>query len=429
LDSQTSLLTVVKKEADMTAMNHADFARHWKDIVVRFLLLGVTTYGGPASIGMMQAELQERRQWVSQERFVEGLSLVNMLSGAGATQLSIFLGYARGGWWGGLLAGLCFVLPAFVIMLALTIAYATLSVTPVMRGALYGLGPVVVGLLVVAVYHLRTSALRTLPHVMIALAATITLLASPLGVAAILLLAGGVGLLLFHSKTVGAVVLVGLLAGLGVLQFAVWSPWVPVAAVPHGTAHAASVTDIGLFFVKVGALTFGGGLSMIPFLQDHVVYQLHWLTPQEFVDGLALGQCMPGPLLMVAAYVGYKVVGVAGAVVGAIAIFLPSFLVMLSILPVLDWVRTLVWTKAALEGIGPAVIGVLAVSLVRIAPQALPDLCAAAMLVATALALAAWHIGAVKLILSGAVVGVLRSRLWSLLGVKTALSISVGGRV
>jgi chromate transporter len=160
-----------------------------------------------------------------------------------------------------------------------------------------------------------------------------------------------------------------------------------------------------------------------------VVYQLHWLTPQEFVDGLALGQCTPGPLLMVAAYVGYKVVGVAGAVVGAIAIFLPSFLVMLFILPMLDWVRTLVWTKAALEGIGPAVIGVLAVSLVRIAPQALPDLCAVAMLVATALALAAWHIGAVKLILSGAVVGVLRSRLWSLPGVKTALSISVGGRV
>src|SRR6266568_5593720 len=164
----------------MTAMNHADFARHWKDIVARFLQLGVTTYGGPASMGMMQAELQERRQWVSQERFVEGLSLVNMLPGAGATQLGIFLGHARGGWWGGLLAGLCFVLPAFCIMLVLTMAYATLGVTPIMRGALYGLGPVVLGIFLVAVYRLGRSAVRTIPQVMIALVAAAALLVSPL---------------------------------------------------------------------------------------------------------------------------------------------------------------------------------------------------------------------------------------------------------
>lgn len=413
----------------MTTMNHADFAKHWKDIAATFLQLGVTTYGGPASMGMMQAEVQERRQWLSQERFVEGLSLVNMLPGAGATQLSIFLGYARGGWWGGLLAGLCFVLPAFGIMLALTMVYTTLSVLPVMRGALYGLGPVVMGILVIAVYRLGTAALRTLPHVMIALAAGATVLLSPLGIAATLVLAGGVGLLLFHSTKVGTVVLVLLLAGLGVLQLGVWSPWGPSTAVPYGTAHAASVVDIGLFFVKVGALTFGGGLTMVPFIQDHVVHQWHWLTPQEFVDGLALSQCTPGPILMVAAYAGYKVVGVPGAAVGASAVFLPSFLVMLAILPVLDRFRTLVWTQAVLQGIGPAVVGVLAVALIRITPQALPDLFAVVMLVATVLALVAGHIGAVKLILSGAVVGVLRSRLWSLPGVKTALAISVGGRI
>src|SRR3989441_3605260 len=133
-------------------MSARRLVENWNDLAAQLLRIGATAYGGPAIMGIMQAELHEKRGWVSKERFVEGLSLVNMLPGAGATQLSIFLGYARGGWWGGLLAGLCFVLPAFVIMLALTIAYATLSVTPVMRGALYGLGPVVGGLLVVAVY-------------------------------------------------------------------------------------------------------------------------------------------------------------------------------------------------------------------------------------------------------------------------------------
>src|SRR5229473_6797491 len=103
---------------------------NWKEIVSAFLRLGATSYGGPAIMGIMQAELEEKRQWVSREQFVEGLSLVNMLPGATATQLGIFLGYARGGWWGGLLGGSCFVLPAFFIMLALTIVYARLNVTP-----------------------------------------------------------------------------------------------------------------------------------------------------------------------------------------------------------------------------------------------------------------------------------------------------------
>src|SRR6266850_6657823 len=114
----------------------------WREIALVFLKLGLTAYGGPAIMGIMQAELQEKRQWVSRERFIEGLSLVNMLPGAAATQLGIFLGYMRGGWWGGLLAGLCFVLPSFFIMLAFTLGYAAFGATPLMKGALYGLGPV-----------------------------------------------------------------------------------------------------------------------------------------------------------------------------------------------------------------------------------------------------------------------------------------------
>src|SRR5436190_23575602 len=142
-----------------------------KEIATTMLELGATSYGGPAIMGIMQAELQQRRQWVSKERFLEGLAVANMVPGATATQLGIFLAYARGGWWGGLLGGLCFVLPAFVIMLALTIAYASLGVTPMARGALYGLGPVVVGLFAVAVYRLGRSAASTVPETAIAVMA------------------------------------------------------------------------------------------------------------------------------------------------------------------------------------------------------------------------------------------------------------------
>ena len=394
--------------------NDDAFAKGWKDIVSSFLRLGVMSYGGPAIMGIMQAELQEKRQWVPKDRFVEGLSLVQMLPGAGATQLGIFLGYARGGWWGGLLAGLCFVLPALFIMLALTIGYSIFGATPVMRGALYGLGPVVLGVFLVAVYRLGQSAVGSIAQASIAVAAAAASAFTPVGVAGIMLLAGGIGLFLFHSKKLGLTVLVPLVVIVVALQFTNASLVTPTPVAVQSTPGSAGVTDIAAFFFKVGALTFGGGLTMIAFIQEQVVNQFHWLTPQEFIDGLALGQFTPGPILMVAAYVGYKVAGLTGAMVGAVAIFLPSFILMLSILPVFDRVRKLVWTKAAMKGIGPAVIGALAVSLSQMTPHALPDLFAIVILAATIVALLVWRIGALKLMIGGAVLGVLRTRLLSL---------------
>jgi len=396
--------------------------KHWSDIASQFLKIGATAYGGPAIMGIMQAELQEKRQWVSKERFVEGLSLVNMLPGATAAQLSIFLGYARGGWWGGLLGGLCFVLPGFFVLLVLTMGYAALGVTPILRGALYGLGPVVVGIYLVAVYRLGKAAMNTRSQVLIAIAAAVAALASPVGVAGILLLAGGVGLWLFHARKLGVTVLVSLAAGLAVVHIVARSVSVLGVVGASGDPPAAGLLQVGAFLLTVGALTFGGGLTMIAFIQEQVVSQFHWLTPQEFIDGLALGQLTPGPILMVAAFVGYKVAGVAGAVVGAGAAFLPSFVMMLAILPMVDRVRKLVWMRAALRGIAPAVIGVLAVSLVRLAPHALPDAFAIATLAATVAVLMVWRIATIKVVLLGAVLGIARSRLFSLPGAKAVLS-------
>src|SRR5881398_109404 len=341
----------------MTTVKHTDFARNWQDIAANLLKLGATAYGGPAIMGIMQAELQEKRQWVSKERFVEGLSLVNMLPGASAAQLSMFLGYARGGWWGGLLGGLCFVLPGFFILLALTMGYAALGVTTIMRGALYGLGPVVLGIYLVAVYRLGRAAVSTFSQALVAVAAAAAVIFSPIGIATTLLLAGATGVLLFHSTKLGATVLAALTAVLGLLYVSARSTPVPVVAAPLGPPLAASLTEVSAFLLKVGTFTFGGGLTMIEFIQEQVVTQFHWLTPQEFIDGLALGQFTPGPILMVAAYVGYKVAGVAGAAVAAAAAFLPSFILMLAVLPVLERVRKLAWTRAVMKGMGPAEIG------------------------------------------------------------------------
>ena len=392
---------------------------HWKEITASFLKIGMMAYGGPAIMGIMQAELQEKRQWLSKERFVEGLSLVNMLPGAGATQLSIFLGYTRAGWWGGLLAGLCFVLPAFFIMLALTLVYSTFGNTPLLRGALYGLGPVVLAIFAVAVYRLGRNAITGPAQVLIVLAAAAAIITSPLGIAMVLAIAGALGISLFHSRRIG----LAAFAVLAVLQLALYfaPAYFGGDTTVASTQGSAGLLDIGAFFLKVGALTFGGGLTMIAFIQEQVVNLFNWLTPREFVDGLALGQFTPGPILIVAAYVGYKLAGIAGAIVAGAAIFLPSFILMLSILPVYERVRKLQWIKAALKGIGPAVIGTLTVALAQMAPHAVPDSFAAILFALTLMALLWWRIGALKVMLGGALLGILWDRLSALPGLRSVL--------
>jgi chromate transporter len=368
-----------------------------------FLKLGAMSYGGPAIMGIMQTDLQEKRGWVSKEKFLEGLALVNMLPGPGATQLGIFVGYELAGWLGGVVAGLCFILPAFFIMLALALLYSSYGAMPELRGAFYGLGPVVLGIFVVAVYRLGRNALKGAVQVLLALAAAAAVAWSPLGIATILLLAGCAGVALYHSKRQGliaAAVILALIAAYRAttgLHEAVTN----AAAAPL----ALGLWDIGAFFFKVGALTFGGGLTMLVFVQDQVVNQLHWLTPQEFLDGLALGQLTPGPILMLAAYVGYKVSGLAGATVGGIAIFLPSFILMLSVMPVLARLRHLLWIKAAMRGISAAAIGAIGVSLLQMAPHAAPDAFAVFLLVLTVAAMLAWRTGPLPLMLGGACIG------------------------
>ena len=377
----------------------------WKEIATSFLKIGTTAYGGPAIMGVMQAEIQERRQWTSKPRFLEGLGLVNVLPGATMVQLAIFLGYQRAGWWGGLLAGLCFTAPAFVVMLVLAAAYATFGVSPLLRGALYGLGPVVLAIFVSAVFRLGKSALRSRTHALIAAGAAVAALQSPLGAAAILILAGGVGVLLFYSRRAGVVVLSTLTLAIALVRLVPWS----LLAVPGTATGGPSLGGVAAVFTGLGAFTFGGGLSIIALMQEQVVDRLHWLTPREFVDGLALGQLTPGPIIMVAAYVGYKTLGMTGAAVAAAASFVPSFVMMLALLPLFDRVRNLAWARAVIQGIVPGVVGVMAVALVRMAPYAAPDAPAIAVLVVTAAALVVWRLAPLKVMGSGTVFGILRT--------------------
>ena len=372
-----------------------------------FLKIGAFGFGVAAIWGLIQAEVQERRKWLSKERFVEGLAVVQALPGATALQMCIFAGYQRAGYWGGVLAGIAFMLPAFAVMLALAALHSAYGALPFMRDAFYGIGPVVLGIFAAAVWRLGGSAVKDLFSILLALGAVAALLLSPLGPAGVFLLAGCIGVAVYHSRKGG-------LAAAAVVLLLVWAERFAESILPNvapGQAASAGLWDLGVFFFKVGAVTFGGGLTIIAFIQDQVVNQLHWITAEQFLDALAMGQVTPGPVIMLAAFVGYKAAGVAGAVVAGSAIFLPSFILMLSILPMLDRVRSLAWTRAAMRGISPAVVGAVALTVVQLTPHAVTDVFTGTLFVLSIVALLLWKLPALVLALSGGLLGIVaRSR-------------------
>ncbi len=299
-----------------------------------------------------------------------------------------------------------------MIMVALAAGYARFGAVPAMRNAFYGIGPVVLGIYVVAVYRLGKGVVKGRAEVAILVAAAMLMLVTSVGLIVTLAAAGCVGIVLFHSRRVDVIALSALVGAFGAYSIGrivfrqSGTPPADLAAPSPQTSPG--LVELAAFFFKVGAFIFGGGLSMLAFIQEQVVTQFGWLTPQEFVDGLALAQLSPGPILMLAAFIGFKLAGVKGAAVAASGIFLPSFLMMLSILPVLRKMKDLRWLKAFMRGVGPAVIGALAVALAQMAPQAAPDIFTWVVLALTVTVPVLRNVGPLPLVLGGGIIGFLR---------------------
>jgi chromate transporter len=296
-------------------------------------------------------------------------------------------------------------------MLALAAAYVAFGTLPSMRNAFYGIGPVVVGIFATSVYRLGKGTIRKRSQIAIAVAAAVVMFFTPVGLVMPLIAAGCVGIAIFDSRWTGLIALSVLVAAFGAYHLTdifLTQLSMPTADLPErSNATLPSLWELGAFLFKVGAFTFGGGLSMLAFMQEQVVDQFGWLTPQEFVDGLALGQLTPGPILMLAAFIGFKLAGVTGAAVAGSAIFLPSFLMMLSVLPLLRKLKDLQWLRAFMRGVGAAVIGALAVSLVQMAPHAAPDIFTWVLLALTIGLILLCKLGPLPLMAGGGVIGLL----------------------
>jgi chromate transporter len=343
---------------------------------------------------MMQDEVVVRRRWVSEQEFLDLVGASNMIPGPSSTELAIHLGRRRAGWPGLLLAGACFIVPAMAIVLVLAWAYVEYGTTTEGEALLYGIAPVVIAIVVVAVARLARTAVKDVPLAVAGAAALGLYLA---GVNELILIFG-TGLVVMLAR--GAVP-----TGRGASAIAAW--W-PASLLAAATAEVA-VTYARLFltFLKIGALLFGSGYVLLAFLRADFVERLGWLTQQQLLDAVAIGQVTPGPLFTTATFIGYLVLGVPGALVATLGIFLPSFALVVVTAPVVARLRRSRWLGAALDGVNVAAIALMIGVTWQLAVDAIVDLPTAALAVLAGAALLLWRPNAAWLVLAGAVAGLL----------------------
>jgi chromate transporter len=338
-----------------------------------FLLLGSTAFGGPAAhIAMLEDQAVTRRRWLSRERFLDYLSAANLIPGPNSTELAIHIGYHRAGWAGLVVAGLCFILPAALIVTALAWAYLRFGALPELQGVLTGVKPVVIAVVLQAIWRLGRSALRT------------PLLSTLAIVAAAAALTG-----LNELVVLGAT---GVLAAL-------------LGARPRATAASVLLWPLFWFFAKVGAVLYGSGYVLLAFLQNGLVVQRGWLTETQLLDAIAIGQVTPGPVFTTATFVGYLVAGLPGAVVATLGIFLPAFVFVAISGPLIPRLRRSALASALLDGVNVASLALMAVVTLQLARTAIVDLPTLLLALGSAALLLTTRLNSAWLMLAGALTG------------------------
>ncbi|RKU06027.1 chromate transporter [Candidatus Poribacteria bacterium] len=369
-----------------------------------FLKLGVTAFGGPAAhIAMMEDEVVTRRGWMTRERFLDFIGATNLIPGPNSTEMAIHIGFVRAGIVGLVVAGISFILPAALITLGCAWAYDRFQTVPQAEALLYGIKPAVIAVILSAVWRLGKTAAKGPFLIGIGFLVMLSVL---FGVNEILaLLSGGiVGILWQLGSRLGK--------GKTLLGFA----WLPSSnlALSVTTASPSSVTlsSLGLFFLKIGCVLFGSGYVLIAFLQGGLVEQYQWLTQQQLLDAVAIGQFTPGPVLTTATFIGYVLAGPLGALVATLGIFGPSFLFVLATNPLIPRLRQSAVAGAFLDAVNASAIGLMAAVTVELARHTLLDWEAkqidwGAGLIAlvSAAVLFRYKVNAAWLVLGGAVIG------------------------
>ena len=378
------------------------------EVASLFLRLGFTAFGGPvAHIAMMREEIVRRRKWVSDERFMDLISIVSLIPGPNSTELAIYLGYLRAGWLGLIVAGLCFIGPAMLIVLALAWLYVRFGSLPQITWLFYGIKPVVIAIVAQALIGLCRTTLKSVLSIALAILVLILYLS---GVNNLVLLVG-CGLIFALVRWIEKrsppreVMSVALPVFLLYMQ-SVWQMLTTVGIAAGETPVTLPV--LFLTFLKIGAVLYGSGYTILAFLRPEFVLGLHWLTDRQLLDAVSIGQLTPGPVFTTATFIGYVVAGWQGALLATLAIFLPSFILVAIIHPLANRLRRSPWTAMILNGINIATLALIGGVLIQLGQSSLIDIVTWGIAVVALAILLRFKINSAWLIAGGAVIGVVR---------------------
>jgi chromate transporter len=377
-----------------------------REVARVFLKLGLIGFGGPAAhIALMHREVVERRGWMDEQRFVDLFAVSNLLPGPTSTELGIFLGYERAGWPGLLAAGVLFIAPAMLMVLALAWTYVRFGSVPAIGWILYGVTATVIGIVADALWRIGRTAIRGVGWLLLAVGALVLYLA---GVPVLVILFGGALLaMLAVNRTklrLPGTGVGGMVALLGAV------PRTVGGAAPLAPA-TVGLGPIFLEFLKLGAVVYGGGYVLLAFLRTDVVRHLHWITDHQLLDAVAVGQATPGPVFTTAAFVGYLVHGWQGALVATAGIFLPSFVLVAGAYRVLPRLKGSPWASAFLAGAAATALGLMAGVTYQLARVALVDAVTVGLAVVSFVVLRRYAWGSPWVILGGGAIGLLAKAL------------------
>jgi chromate transporter len=361
------------------------------EIALAFLKLGTIAFGGPAAhLAMMEEEFVRRRRWITQAEFLDRMAAANLIPGPSSTETTIFIGQLKRGWRGLIVAGSCFLLPAAVMVSLIAWAYVRYGALPQVAGMLYAIKPVVVAIVLQALWKLSKTGMRTkFLAATAALAAVLNLLG--VGPIVVLLIAGAMSAaalwLRMKSRPVAASVVA-------------LPKFFAAALVTAATAAALPFSRWRLFlsFLKIGSMIFGSGYVLLAFLQSEFVERLHWLTEKQLLDAVAVGQFTPGPVFTTATFIGYILGGWLGAIVATAGIFLPGFLLVAASGPLLPRIRRSPVISSALDGVVAGSLALMAVVTWQLGKAAIVDRMTIAILVLSAVALLRFRMSSVWLI-------------------------------
>lgn len=372
------------------------------ELAREFLRLGATAFGGPpAHLARMRERFVGELAWLAEEEFFDMIAAANLIPGPSSTEVALHIGFRRAGGLGLLVAGMAFILPSALCVLALAGIYQSIGVGPALAGALYATKPVVVAIVLQSVARLLPPMLRSAPQMLTAIAATAGVLLGlhPLGIT----LAAGI---VRTNWTGPQVRLTSLRPFLSLAALTT-----VIAGVPYALMRALLFTQkpggwaIFAYFTKLGATLFGGGYVLVTYLDADLVKGMHWLTTTELFDAVAIGQFTPGPVFTTATFLGFRLGGLPGALAATVGIFLPGFLLVAATAPHIRTLRTSARARQFLDGAGAASVGLLVAVLIPLATAAFVDVVSVGIGIAAAFLLIQRRMSPAVLILVAALVG------------------------